>query len=227
MCTVYVSKSTNINHLWPVYIAANRDENPNRPWLAPGRHWSDHPHIIAGQDLGSPEKGSWLGLNDNGVAAILVNRENTQGSMPGKKSRGRLVLKCLNEMSADSAMSLIRNELSLSQYRGFYLVISDIQSTYILEHDETNTPICHTLDQGEYRISPHGITQTQSSGHNKSEHIKWDEWIDKLAQARVMDNSYSVTLSSSLLALGDENNNYFLFSETGPDHENFKPVVTN
>ena len=64
MCTIVLLRRPG--HPWPVVLAANRDEMRDRPWRAPGRHWSDRPQVIAGLDLTGG--GSWLGLNERVLA---------------------------------------------------------------------------------------------------------------------------------------------------------------
>ena len=77
-------------HRWPVLIGANRDEMIDRPWQPPGRHWPDRPDVVAGLD--SLAGGSWLGINDWGVAAAVLNRHGSLGPASERRSRGELVL---------------------------------------------------------------------------------------------------------------------------------------
>ena len=84
MCTFIVSWQPG--ERWPLLLGANRDELITRAWRKPGRHWSDRPEVIAGQD--NEAGGSWLGINDHGVIAGILNRTNSLGPMPGKRSRG-------------------------------------------------------------------------------------------------------------------------------------------
>ncbi|MBC7136606.1 MAG: NRDE family protein, partial [Oceanibaculum nanhaiense] len=73
MCTVILLHRPG--HDWPILIAANRDEMAGRPWQSPARHWEDRPDVTAGLDVLAG--GSWLGLNDHGVAAAILNRVGT------------------------------------------------------------------------------------------------------------------------------------------------------
>src|SRR5258707_251483 len=77
-------------HAWPVIIGANRDEMIGRPSQPPGRHWPDRAEIVGGLDLLAG--GSWLGVNDWGVAAAILNRQGSLGPAAGLRSRGELVL---------------------------------------------------------------------------------------------------------------------------------------
>ena len=73
MCTVVILRRPG--HAWPLLLAGNRDEMMDRPWDAPARHWPDRPDVVAGRDRLAG--GTWLGLNDSGVVAILLNRRGT------------------------------------------------------------------------------------------------------------------------------------------------------
>jgi len=84
MCTVVILRRPG--HAWPIIIAANRDEMANRPWLPPGRHWPDRADVVAGID--QLAGGTWLGINDLGVVAGILNRRNSLGHDPRLRSRG-------------------------------------------------------------------------------------------------------------------------------------------
>ena len=71
----------------------------------PGRHWPDRPEIIAGID--ETAGGSWLGVNDFGVVAAILNRSNSLGPKEGKRSRGELVLEALDHADASDAAEAI------------------------------------------------------------------------------------------------------------------------
>ena len=75
MCSVVILYRPD--HAWPLILGANRDEMANRPWAPPARHWPDRRNVVAGLD--KLAGGSWLGLNDEGVVAAIMNRMNTLG----------------------------------------------------------------------------------------------------------------------------------------------------
>src|SRR5919108_5501887 len=99
MCTLVILRRPD--HRWPVLIGANRDEMIDRPWQPPGRHWPDRAEVVAGRDLLAG--GSWLGLNDWGVAAAVLNRHGSLGPAAGLRSRGELVLEALDHADAARA----------------------------------------------------------------------------------------------------------------------------
>ena len=99
MCTFIINWQPG--EKWPLLLAANRDELISRAWKKPDRHWPDRPEVIAGHD--DEAGGSWLGVNDHGVIAGILNRKNSLGPMPGKRSRGELVLEALDHADAVEA----------------------------------------------------------------------------------------------------------------------------
>lgn len=129
MCTVVILRRPGGD--WPLIIAANRDEMGGRPWRAPARHWPDRPEVLAGLDVLAG--GSWLGINDHGVIACILNRHGTLGPAPGKRSRGELVLEALDH--ADAAVAARALEaLEPDSYRPFNMLVADSRDAFWLAH---------------------------------------------------------------------------------------------
>ena len=120
MCTVVVLRRPG--HPWPVVLAANRDEMADRPWKSPERHWPDRPEVVAGLDVLAG--GTWLGINDWGVVAGVLNRLNTLGPAPGLRSRGELPLEALDHAEARAAAEAL-SDLEPEAYRPFNMVVID------------------------------------------------------------------------------------------------------
>ncbi|NJO55248.1 MAG: hypothetical protein HC834_01625 [Rhodospirillales bacterium] len=122
-------------HDWPILIAANRDEMNTRSWRAPGRHWHDRKDVTAGLDeLGG---GTWLGINDAGVVAGVLNRLNSLGPMSGCRSRGELPLEALDHAEARTAAEAL-GQLDPLAYRPFNLVIADRTEAFWLRSAATS-----------------------------------------------------------------------------------------
>ncbi|WP_370511895.1 NRDE family protein [Telmatospirillum sp. J64-1] len=116
---------------WPLLLAANRDEMSGRPWLPPARHWPDR-DLVAGLD--ELAGGTWLGMNDHGLVAAILNRTGTLGPAPGKRSRGELPLEALDHNDAvDAAEAFLH--LAPQAYRPFNMVIADNRDAYWLRSD--------------------------------------------------------------------------------------------
>jgi hypothetical protein len=129
MCSIVILYRPG--HDWPVLVGANRDEMLDRPSAAPGRHWPDRPQVVAGLDRLAG--GSWLGLNDTGVVAGIMNRVNSLGPAPGKRSRGELVLEALDHPDAAIAAEAL-GALDPAAYRPFNMVIADNREAFWLRN---------------------------------------------------------------------------------------------
>src|ERR1700724_2061513 len=129
MCTLVILRRPD--HDWPVVIGANRDEMIGRPAKPPGRHWPDRPEVVAGLD--GLAGGSWLGLNDWGVAAAVLNRHGSLGPEAGLRSRGELVLEALDHADAVAAAAAL-SHLDPDAYRTFNLIIADESRGFWLRH---------------------------------------------------------------------------------------------
>ena len=127
MCTVVVLRRPR--HAWPVILGANRDEMLNRPWKPPARHWPDRADVVAGLD--ELAGGTWMGLNDSGVVACILNRHGSLGPSPGKRSRGELVLEALDQIDATDAAAALR-DLDPAAYRPFNMLIADNRDAWWL-----------------------------------------------------------------------------------------------
>ena len=231
-------------HPWPLLIAANRDEMQNRPWLPPARHWPDRPEIVAGID--ALAGGSWLGLNDHGVCAAILNRPDSLGPEPGKRSRGELVLDALDHADAAAAAAAL-TDIDVAAYRSFNLVVADNRDAFWLRSQAPEGP-----GRVETFPLPAGLTMLTSHARNDTasprirrylprfeaapppepESEDWSAWESLLADRRpdsgegpladmtiVTDRGYG-TCSSSLIALPGPGSRHPVWRfAAGPPHE--------
>jgi len=246
VCTLIILRRPE--HSWPLLLAGNRDEMRDRPWDAPARHWPDRPEVVAGLDRLA--EGSWMGVNDNGMAAIVMNRVGTLGPAPGKHSRGELVLEALDHAEAGEAARALA-DLNPQAYRPFNLVVADTVSCYLvcnlgnaLDVSEIPTGL-HMLtagnldDEADPRIGSY-LPKFRTADIPDPKNGDWQDWRDLLA-ARLypddetpkaamcfqLDNGFG-TLSSSLIALprhpGFDAKPIWLFAGGPPDQVDFAPV---
>ncbi|MCB2054695.1 MAG: NRDE family protein [Geminicoccaceae bacterium] len=130
MCSLIVLRRPTHEH-WPVLIAANRDEATSRPWRPPGRHWPERPEVRAGIDEAAG--GTWLGINDDGLVAAVLNRRGTLGAQAGKRSRGELVLEALDHADAEAAAGALAH-VDPDAYRPFNLIVADPLDAFWIRH---------------------------------------------------------------------------------------------
>lgn len=226
---------------WPVVIGANRDEMLDRPWDPPARHWPERPDMIAGRDRTAG--GTWLGINDNGVVAALLNRTGSLGPAPGKASRGSLPLLALEAGSAAAAASRLAT-LDAGDYRSFNLLVADATGGFVLRGLERGTPEITALAAGITMITAHDPNDPASPRIARYRPLfeaatrpdpgadAWADWVALLGDARPpADTALNVaprngfgTVSAALIGLAPGRRR-FLFAPGPPDRTAFAPVV--
>src|SRR5690348_12668781 len=154
MCTLVILRRPE--HDWPVVIGANRDEMIDRPAKPPARHWPDRAEIIAGIDLLAG--GSWLGVNDWGVVAAVLNRQGSLGPAAGLRSRGELVLEALDHADAVAAAAAL-SDLDPAAYRSFNLIVADNRDAFWLRHDGSGRIATRPIDEGLSLIAAHDLNE--------------------------------------------------------------------
>lgn len=129
VCTlaVYVRQSRE----FPILLAANRDEFYERPAAEP-RQISASPWVVAGQDLNAG--GTWLGVNEAGLIAVLLNRRNPDGPDPRRLSRGLLCLELLQAGDLAAALRLL-GERRAADYNWFNLLLADAGDAWVAHAD--------------------------------------------------------------------------------------------
>lgn len=216
MCSVIVLLRPG--HIWPVLIAANRDEMADRPWYPPGRHWQDRPYVVAGLDRLAG--GSWMGVNDHGVTAAILNREGTLGPQAGKRSRGELVLEALDHNDALPAAEALA-DLDGRAYRAFNMLIADNTVAYWLRADGGPNIQIREIPAGLHMLTARDLDDTgcpriarnlprfRQAEQPDPETGRWEAWQDLLTRNDAKDEGgmcFSTpsgfgTVSSCVLAL--------------------------
>jgi uncharacterized protein with NRDE domain len=118
---------------YPLIVAANRDEHYDRP-SAPPSLQNARPKVIAGRDLRA--NGTWLGINENGLFAGILNRRLNSHlpALSDARSRGLLCVNVLSFESAKAASKFIRDHEF--RYNPFTLLFADRHEAYVSYNDE-------------------------------------------------------------------------------------------
>ncbi|MBT5429383.1 MAG: hypothetical protein HOK89_05650 [Rhodospirillaceae bacterium] len=156
MCTLVILRRPG--NEWPVIIASNRDEMIDRPWLSPARHWPERENVLAGKDILAG--GTWLGVNDYGLAAGILNRRGSLGPKDGYRSRGELPLDVLDHADASNAADALE-DLDPNAYRPFNLVFADNRDAYWIRLANT-----HWGPHAEIKPIPTGLSLITASDLN-------------------------------------------------------------
>jgi len=251
MCTLVLLRREN--SAWPLLLAANRDELRSRPWSAPGRHWPDRAHVVAGRD--DLADGTWLALNDDGVVAAILNRRHTLGPEDGKRSRGELPLEATDHAQASVAAKALAM-INPASYRSFNLVIADRDNAYWLKSTgQAGSAVeCFPIPTGLSMVTAYDLNDTGSPRIRRNldrfraapapdpEGNDWFAWQGLMADRTadqgqgpggamnvVTDGDFG-TGSSSLIALPAPQRfgvkPVWLFAAGRPDEVPYQPVIT-
>jgi len=220
MCTLVILRRPGRD--WPVLIGANRDVMIDRSARLPARHWDDRDNVVAGQD--ELAGGTWLALNDDRVVAAILNRRDSLGPDPDKRSRGELPLEACDHAEAREATKALAL-LEPSSYRSFNMIVADTCEAFWIKSDGhliTTAPIPDGLSM----ITSHDLNSTVDSSrirfhldrfrrapHPKPDAGDWDAWKALLGSretepgasfqgAMSVNTDYGFgTVSSSLIGL--------------------------
>ena len=125
MCTLALYYKTFDDY--PLVVAANRDEHFDRP-SAPPSLLNGDPAIVAGRDLRAG--GTWLGVNEHGLLAGILNRKinDDPEPRPGTRSRGLLCLDILARETAAEARGFVANHCD--DYQPFTVLCADANGAW-------------------------------------------------------------------------------------------------
>jgi uncharacterized protein with NRDE domain len=251
MCSLIILRRPG--HDWPLLIAANRDELLSRPSRPPARHWPDRPDVVAGLDENGG--GSWIGINDHGLVAAVLNRTGTLGPASGKRSRGELVLEALDHAEAGAAAGALA-DLHPDAYRPFNLIIAGPRDAYWLRHGGDGEVRVHPIANGLHMLTAgelddlteprirRFLPQFREAPTPDPEHDDWSAWQALLARTdfddagdpnaamtlrMTVDGDTFATRSSSLIAIpaypGFEHRPRWWHADGAPDRTAFAPVA--
>jgi len=224
----------------------------NRPWKPPARHWPDRADVVAGLD--ELAGGTWMGLNETGVVACILNRHGSLGPAPGKRSRGELVLDALDHPDAKDAAGALA-DIDPSAYRPFNMIVADNRDAFwlALTGDKAGVRVeripeglsmftaQERNDTSDPRINTY-LPRFQAADPPAPDSNDWESWRALLAGQEATasptsamsfkTNSGFATSSSSLLALpsieaafGPEKKRpVWLFAAGAPESALFRPV---
>lgn len=145
MCTTVLSIDPHSGV--PVLMAGVRDEFTDRPWSPPGRHWTEQPRLVGGQDLQA--LGTWLAVDPAAPrVACVLNAHGELAADARRLSRGELPLRL-----ADAGEL---GDLDPARYDPFHLVCSTPASTRLWSWDGRDL-VERALDAGLHIVANSGL----------------------------------------------------------------------
>ncbi len=137
MCVVFISIPTN--HKRAVMIGANREESRLRPTTSPVCCRQKRLRcLLAGADHGPdgtfPEMGTWLGVNEVGMAVAVTNRHDGELAWADQtRSRGLLAVALIGHVQPEDAVEAAQRALANRGYGGCNFLLANRQSAYVIE----------------------------------------------------------------------------------------------
>ena len=219
-----------------VLLAANRDERMDRPWDPPAAWWPNRPGIIAGRDRTGG--GTWMGINQHGVVATVLNRPGTLGPAIGKRSRGDLPLMALEHTTAASAADAL-TALDATLWRGFNMVLADRTGGWFVKGLGYGHPLATPLPPGVSMVTaydPNDLGSPRTARHLprfQAAEPSWDAWRallsdrhgDTAEQLNVTPRGGFGTVSSSFMTLPAAGDPIWMFAAGSPHQAAFRPVT--
>ena len=148
MCTLAVYVGCFHDH--PLVVAANRDEAYARPSLPPELLRSDAPRAFGGRDVTAG--GTWLGLNEDGLVAGLLNRQVRHPRDVTCRSRGLLCLDLLACRRAEEAAARVAREQE-GRYNPFNLLLADASGAFVVSQAAGEAPRVERLERGLHLLT--------------------------------------------------------------------------
>lgn len=127
MCTLSVIRPAP----QAVRVAMSRDESTLRPAALPPRLWRLGARLAL-LPVDPQGGGSWIGVNDAGLVAALLNRNDSAEARPGRLSRGAILPRLLAHDSIEDAASDLPAPRDNAPYR---LLLLDGGDALLLSSD--------------------------------------------------------------------------------------------
>lgn len=139
MCLVFIG--FRIEGCPPVLIGANREESRRRPMTSPVCRRAGPGSLrslLAGADHGPdgtfPGMGTWLGVNEAGLAVAVTNRSDGQLAWEDQtRSKGLLAVDLLDLADPDEAMHFARSELASGGFGGCNYLLAGRDAAFVVE----------------------------------------------------------------------------------------------
>jgi uncharacterized protein with NRDE domain len=131
---------------FPLVVAANRDEQFERPAVPMTVLSAGPPRILGGRD--ELAGGTWLAVNSAGVVAGLTNRPLAGQRDPTKASRGELPLALASHRTAAAAVDAFVSQFRPADYNPAWLLVGDRDTAFGIDMTGDDEPAVHPLEPG-------------------------------------------------------------------------------
>lgn len=146
----------------PLLVAANRDEFFSRPTAGPV--WLESPRQFwAGRDLRAG--GTWLGANEFGLVAALLNRREDRPPDLQKRSRGTLVSAALLCSCAGDALRVLVDQ-DPEAFNLCTVLVADANDAFLLGNESSQWRV-RALDPGLHVVTNRESETLECARHER------------------------------------------------------------
>lgn len=164
MCLLIMLAQTHPD--FPLIVAANRDEQFDRPAVPMTVLHEAGPRVLGGRD--ELAGGTWLAVNEAGVVAALTNRPTTGGRDATKRSRGELPMMLASHTSAAAAVEAFGSKVSAQDYNPAWLLVGDRETLFAIDTSGRDSPVIRPLPPGVHILENRPLGTTSP----KVEHVR-------------------------------------------------------
>jgi transport and Golgi organization protein 2 len=240
MCSIIILNHHNKE--MPLVIAANRDEDYNRPSI-PVQMLSRDPIIMGGKD--ELKGGTWLAVNEHSLFVAITNQGQKNSD---KASRGLIPLRALKCKTLKELLIFVE-EFDPTPYNGFNLVFGNQEAVFVAHSYIIHSMVVKEIPKGVSVITNDmrftGNNPKTNFIHQKANPLAKASWLDAYKQLKkvLANTEYGVkikprksdkkihghcTRSSSILAFTNEGLARFKFYDrtaTRPAKKEGEPYV--
>jgi uncharacterized protein with NRDE domain len=233
MCLVFISFRPRSGQ--PIRIGANREEQRSRPRTSPVCCRSvSRQCLLAGADFGPdgsfPQMGTWLGINDTGLAVAVTNRHD--GHLPFAeqyRSRGLLVVDLLQYDDSGQAARVARSQLEEGGFGGSNFLIADGRAAFVVQAPGACQVSVVTLEPGTHAMTNYDVDDgTDSRIQLVRSSLRPDDSLRSAAEICrdpriIIAERDRGTVSSTLILAGEEVRFLHISGDpSGRDYEEFR-----
>lgn len=171
---------------FPVVVGMNRDEVVKRESAGP-QVLDGGVRVYAPQDRQAG--GTWLGVNEFGLLAAILNRvsEEPSDAPPQPRSRGLLCLDVLKCRTVAEAQGLVAAETARSRYNKFNLFCLDRERALLICHDSSRRVAVEELGPGLHVLVNWDVAGTATK--EESEKLKQRSMLRRRKAMQVLAGS--------------------------------------
>jgi uncharacterized protein with NRDE domain len=157
MCLLFVVVGTSRHD--PLLLAVNREESRSRPCTSPVGVPRGRPRrVLAGADHGPdgsfPEMGTWLGVNETGLAVAVTNRRDGALAWADQiRSRGLLAVTLLAQGDPAEAVRFACDALGAGGYGGSNFLIANREAAFVIHAPGARSVTAQRLGPGVHAMT--------------------------------------------------------------------------